>query len=100
MRSSLLDLLLSSVMLHLRIRKISTNTLGLLIYLSFVIPAAAEKEAIRNTYTKIVDAYGILGVLRLNLGEAKEPPSKMSIILSISPSQYPLYDCACRPVGL
>lgn len=43
---------------------------GLLIYLIFVISAAAEKEAIRNTYTKIVDAYGILGVLRLNLGEA------------------------------
>lgn len=30
--------------------------------------AAAEKDAIKNTYTKIVDAYGILGVLRLNLG--------------------------------
>uniref|UniRef100_A0A3B4HAL4 Synaptojanin-1 n=1 Tax=Pundamilia nyererei TaxID=303518 RepID=A0A3B4HAL4_9CICH len=28
---------------------------------------AAEKDAIKNTYTKIVDAYGILGVLRLNL---------------------------------
>ncbi|XP_053703394.1 synaptojanin-1 isoform X3 [Synchiropus splendidus] len=32
--------------------------------------SAAEKEAIRNTYTKIVDAYGILGVLRLNLGDS------------------------------
>lgn len=32
-------------------------------------PAAAEKEAIKNTYSKIVDAYGILGVLRLNLGK-------------------------------
>lgn len=31
--------------------------------------AAAEKEAIKNTYTKMLDAYGILGVLRLNLGE-------------------------------
>lgn len=31
--------------------------------------AAAEKEAIKNTYTKIVDSYGILGVLRLNLGK-------------------------------
>lgn len=31
--------------------------------------AAAEKEAIKNTYSKIVDAYGILGVLRLNLGK-------------------------------
>ncbi|XP_041863662.1 synaptojanin-1 isoform X3 [Melanotaenia boesemani] len=31
--------------------------------------SAAEKEAIKNTYTKIVDAYGILGVLRLNLGD-------------------------------
>lgn len=39
----------------------------------FVTLAAAEKEAIRNTYSKIVDAYGILGVLRLNLGEADEP---------------------------
>lgn len=38
--------------------------------ISFVcLPAAAEKEAIKNTYTKIVDAYGILGVLRLNLGK-------------------------------
>lgn len=34
--------------------------------------AAAEKEAIKNTYTKIVDAYGILGVLRLNLGKKRE----------------------------
>uniref|UniRef100_A0A3B4ZL59 Uncharacterized protein n=1 Tax=Stegastes partitus TaxID=144197 RepID=A0A3B4ZL59_9TELE len=25
--------------------------------------SAAEKEAIKNTYSKIVDAYGILGVL-------------------------------------
>lgn len=33
------------------------------------ISAAAEKEAIKNTYSKIVDAYGILGVLRLNLGK-------------------------------
>lgn len=32
-------------------------------------PAAAEKEAIKNTYSKMLDAYGILGVLRLNLGE-------------------------------
>uniref|UniRef100_A0A8D0AB64 phosphoinositide 5-phosphatase n=1 Tax=Sander lucioperca TaxID=283035 RepID=A0A8D0AB64_SANLU len=32
--------------------------------------AAAEKEAIKNTYAKIVDAYGILGVLRLNLGDS------------------------------
>ena len=31
--------------------------------------AAAEKDAIKNTYAKIVDAYGILGVLRLNLGK-------------------------------
>lgn len=34
--------------------------------------AAAEKDAIKNTYTKIVDAYGILGVLRLNLGKTRE----------------------------
>lgn len=32
--------------------------------------SAAEKEAIRNTYTKMLDAYGILGVLRLNLGDS------------------------------
>ncbi|XP_068600224.1 synaptojanin-1 [Brachionichthys hirsutus] len=32
--------------------------------------SAAEKEAIKNQYTKIVDAYGILGVLRLNLGDS------------------------------
>uniref|UniRef100_A0A673B8L6 Synaptojanin-1 n=1 Tax=Sphaeramia orbicularis TaxID=375764 RepID=A0A673B8L6_9TELE len=32
--------------------------------------SAAEKEAIKNTYTRIVDAYGILGVLRLNLGDS------------------------------
>ncbi|XP_077401809.1 synaptojanin-1 isoform X3 [Vanacampus margaritifer] len=31
--------------------------------------SAAEKDAIKNTYSKIVDAYGILGVLRLNLGD-------------------------------
>lgn len=35
----------------------------------FVSVASAEKEAIKNTYTKVVDAYGILGVLRLNLGK-------------------------------
>ncbi|XP_077448302.1 synaptojanin-1 isoform X2 [Stigmatopora argus] len=32
--------------------------------------SAAEKEAIKNTYSKIVDAYGVLGVLRLNLGDS------------------------------
>uniref|UniRef100_A0A8C5GV78 Synaptojanin-1 n=1 Tax=Gouania willdenowi TaxID=441366 RepID=A0A8C5GV78_GOUWI len=32
--------------------------------------SAAEKDAIKSTYTKIVDAYGILGVLRLNLGDS------------------------------
>lgn len=32
--------------------------------------SSAEKEAIKNSYTKIVDAYGILGVLRLNLGDS------------------------------
>ncbi len=30
--------------------------------------AAAEKETIKTAYTKMLDAYGILGVLRLNLG--------------------------------
>ncbi|KAM6986805.1 synaptojanin-1 [Aplochiton taeniatus] len=32
--------------------------------------SAAEKEAIKSTYAKMVDAYGILGVLRLNLGDS------------------------------
>uniref|UniRef100_A0A3Q2PRG9 Synaptojanin-1 n=1 Tax=Fundulus heteroclitus TaxID=8078 RepID=A0A3Q2PRG9_FUNHE len=32
--------------------------------------AAAEKDAIKSTYTRIFDAYGILGVLRLNLGDS------------------------------
>uniref|UniRef100_A0AAY4E882 Synaptojanin-1 n=1 Tax=Denticeps clupeoides TaxID=299321 RepID=A0AAY4E882_9TELE len=32
--------------------------------------SAAEKEAIKNTYAKMLDAYGILGVLRLNLGDS------------------------------
>ncbi|MEQ2294074.1 Synaptojanin-1 [Ameca splendens] len=32
--------------------------------------SAAEKEAIKSTYTRIFDAYGILGVLRLNLGDS------------------------------
>ncbi|TTE36946.1 Synaptojanin-1 [Bagarius yarrelli] len=32
--------------------------------------SAAEKEAVKNTYTKMLDAYGILGVLRLNLGDS------------------------------
>uniref|UniRef100_A0A8C1YR68 Synaptojanin-1 n=1 Tax=Cyprinus carpio TaxID=7962 RepID=A0A8C1YR68_CYPCA len=32
--------------------------------------SAAEKETIKTAYTKILDAYGILGVLRLNLGDS------------------------------
>ncbi|NWH84581.1 SYNJ1 protein, partial [Aegithalos caudatus] len=31
--------------------------------------SSAEKDAIRNTYSKVMDAYGLLGVLRLNLGD-------------------------------
>ena len=31
--------------------------------------ASAEKEAIKGTYSKVLDAYGLLGVLRLNLGK-------------------------------
>ncbi|MGH0120517.1 UNVERIFIED_CONTAM: hypothetical protein FKN15_016363 [Acipenser sinensis] len=31
--------------------------------------STAEKEAIKNAYSKMLDAYGILGVLRLNLGD-------------------------------
>lgn len=31
--------------------------------------ASAEKEAIKATYSKVLDAYGLLGVLRLNLGK-------------------------------
>lgn len=33
--------------------------------------ASAEKDTIKNTYSKVMDAYGLLGVLRLNLGESK-----------------------------
>ncbi|XP_057176713.1 synaptojanin-1 isoform X3 [Triplophysa rosa] len=32
--------------------------------------SAAEKETIKTAYTKMLDAYGILGVLRLNLGDS------------------------------
>uniref|UniRef100_A0A4W3IWU6 Synaptojanin-1 n=1 Tax=Callorhinchus milii TaxID=7868 RepID=A0A4W3IWU6_CALMI len=32
--------------------------------------SAAEKEAIKSMYTKLIDAYGLLGVLRLNLGDS------------------------------
>uniref|UniRef100_A0AAV2JB21 Synaptojanin-1 n=1 Tax=Knipowitschia caucasica TaxID=637954 RepID=A0AAV2JB21_KNICA len=32
--------------------------------------SAAEKDAVKNSFTKIQDAYGILGVLRLNLGDS------------------------------
>lgn len=35
--------------------------------------AAAEKETIKTAYTKMLDAYGILGVLRLNLGTVYQP---------------------------
>ncbi|XP_063126877.1 synaptojanin-1 isoform X8 [Rattus norvegicus] len=31
--------------------------------------SSAEKEAIKGTYAKVLDAYGLLGVLRLNLGD-------------------------------
>ncbi|XP_068122474.1 synaptojanin-1 [Hyperolius riggenbachi] len=31
--------------------------------------SSAEKEAIKSTYTKVMDTYGLLGVLRLNLGD-------------------------------
>lgn len=32
--------------------------------------SSAEKEAIKGTYAKVLDAYGLLGVLRLNLGDS------------------------------
>ncbi|XP_053312664.1 synaptojanin-1 isoform X2 [Spea bombifrons] len=32
--------------------------------------SSAEKEAIKHMYSKVMDAYGLLGVLRLNLGDA------------------------------
>lgn len=41
-------------------------------FVCFFFSAAAEKEAIKNSYSKIVDAYGILGVLRLNLGKIQK----------------------------
>ncbi|KAF7251282.1 Synaptojanin-1 [Varanus komodoensis] len=31
--------------------------------------SSAEKEAIKHMYSKVMDAYGLLGVLRLNLGD-------------------------------
>ncbi|KAM4795562.1 synaptojanin-1 [Rhinophrynus dorsalis] len=31
--------------------------------------SSAEKEAIKSMYSKVMDAYGLLGVLRLNLGD-------------------------------
>ncbi|XP_062454399.1 synaptojanin-1 isoform X4 [Rhea pennata] len=31
--------------------------------------SSAEKDAIKSTYSKVMDAYGLLGVLRLNLGD-------------------------------
>ncbi|NXA14828.1 SYNJ1 protein, partial [Sapayoa aenigma] len=31
--------------------------------------SAAEKDTIKSTYSKVMDAYGLLGVLRLNLGD-------------------------------
>ncbi|XP_064585339.1 synaptojanin-1 isoform X1 [Zonotrichia leucophrys gambelii] len=31
--------------------------------------SSAEKDTIKNTYSKVMDAYGLLGVLRLNLGD-------------------------------
>lgn len=37
------------------------------LFLFFI--ASAEKEAIKGTYSKVLDAYGLLGVLRLNLGK-------------------------------
>ncbi|KAK2089546.1 Synaptojanin-1 [Saguinus oedipus] len=33
------------------------------------VKTSAEKEAIKGTYSKVLDAYGLLGVLRLNLGD-------------------------------
>lgn len=62
------------------------NILYIICYIVIVVPdqcsvafarslASAEKEAIKNTYTKIVDAYGILGVLRLNLGKIQKTTS-------------------------
>ncbi|NXB82837.1 SYNJ1 protein, partial [Donacobius atricapilla] len=32
--------------------------------------SSAEKDTIKNTYSKVMDAYGLLGVLRLNLGDS------------------------------
>lgn len=39
------------------------------IFFFFFFVASAEKEAIKGTYSKVLDAYGLLGVLRLNLGK-------------------------------
>lgn len=40
-------------------------------HLGFLSTASAEKDTIKSTYSKVMDAYGLLGVLRLNLGESK-----------------------------
>lgn len=53
---------------HLRLAEIRNGKISLL-SCCCAFSAAAEKEAVKNTYTKMLDAYGILGVLRLNLGE-------------------------------
>lgn len=44
-------------------------TLKLLFIDWLIFIASAEKEAIKSTYSKVLDAYGLLGVLRLNLGK-------------------------------
>lgn len=37
----------------------------------YFIAAASETEAVKKQYTKILDAYGCLGVLQLNTGEGQ-----------------------------
>ncbi|KAB1283866.1 Synaptojanin-1 [Camelus dromedarius] len=49
---------------------VSLKLLFVFLFFGFFFVASAEKEAIKGTYSKVLDAYGLLGVLRLNLGDA------------------------------
>lgn len=61
----------------------------LMLFCMFCFLASAEKEAIKNTYTKVVDAYGILGVLRLNLGKLHSHPLAHSfLVLKFKPAVF------------
>ena len=50
----------------------------------FIFPASAETETIRKQYSKILDAYGCLGVLSLNVG------GKIASVLNLSGPFLPI----------